>query len=88
MDQQFSALDFLQFAIHESRIMASIELSDKEVSFLIALLESDKQTALQLLAADHFYEPSLLPKLHRAKRFLKNVQKLERSLVQNEQQVD
>lgn len=68
--------------------MATIELSDKEVSFLIALLEADKQTALQLLAADHFYEPSLLPKLHKAKRFLKNVQKLERSLAQNEQELD
>jgi choline kinase len=35
---------------------------------LLALLEADKQTALQLLAADHFYEPKLLPKLRNAQR--------------------
>jgi choline kinase len=51
--------------------MISIELSSKETNFLVALLESDKQTALQLLAADHFYEPSLLPKLRKAQREIK-----------------
>jgi hypothetical protein len=48
--------------------MATIDISQKEAVFLVALLESDKQTALQLLAAEHFYQPSLLPKLKKAKR--------------------
>ena len=68
--------------------MASIEISLKEANFLVALLEADKQTALQLLAADHFYQPSLLPKLHKAQRFLKKVQKLEQSFAEKEGQVD
>ena len=51
--------------------MVSIEISSKEANFLVALLEGDKQTALQLLAADHFYEPALLPKLRKAQRELK-----------------
>ena len=41
------------------------DLSDKEATFLLALLESNKQTALQLLAAEHFYQPSLLPRLRK-----------------------
>jgi len=41
------------------------DLSDKEAVFLLALLESNKQTALQLLAAEHFYQPSLLPRLRK-----------------------
>ena len=48
--------------------MATIDISQKEAVFLVALLESDKQTALQLLAAEHFYQPWLLPKLKKAKR--------------------
>jgi hypothetical protein len=48
-----------------------IELSRKEATFLVALLEADRQTALQLLAADHFYQPSLLPKLQKLERALK-----------------
>jgi len=52
-----------------------IELSLKELTFLVALLETDKQTALQLLAADHFYRPELLPKLQRAERELKLARK-------------
>ena len=52
--------------------MATIELSQKEAVFLVALLEADKQTALQLLAAEHFYQPSLLPKLKKAKREARN----------------
>lgn len=43
--------------------MAPFELSIEEASYLIAVLEADRQTALRLLAADHFYEPSLLPRL-------------------------
>ncbi len=45
-----------------------VDLDEKEIKFLLALLEADKQTALQLLAADHFYEPKLLPKLRNAQR--------------------
>jgi hypothetical protein len=41
------------------------DLSDKEAAFLLALLESNRQTALQLLAAEHFYQPSLLPRLRK-----------------------
>jgi hypothetical protein len=48
--------------------MATIKLSQKEATFLVALLEADRQTALQLLAAEHFYQPSLLPKLKKAER--------------------
>jgi len=50
------------------------DLSLKEASYLIALLEADRQTALQLLAADHFYEPSLLPRLKTFQQLLKNQQ--------------
>jgi hypothetical protein len=49
-------------------------LSLKEASYLIALLEANRQTALQLLAADHFYEPSLLPRLKTFQQLLKNQQ--------------
>ncbi len=68
--------------------MINIEISLKEANFLVALLEADRQTALQLLAADHFYQPALLPKLHKAQRALKKVQELEQSFTENEQQVD
>lgn len=57
--------------------MVSIELSSKETNFLVALLESDRQTALQLLAVDHFYEPSLLPKLRKAQRLLRKEKSLQ-----------
>lgn len=46
--------------------MNCCELNIKEARFLIALLENgptSKQTCLQLLAAEHLYLPSLLPKL-------------------------
>jgi hypothetical protein len=68
--------------------MVNIEISLKEANFLVALLEADRQTALQLLAADHFYQPFLLPKLHKAQKMLKKVQELEQSFTENEQQVD
>lgn len=51
--------------------MSHFDLSLKEVSYLVALLEADRQTALQLLAADHFYEPSLLPRLKKFQQQLK-----------------
>jgi hypothetical protein len=52
--------------------MTPFELSSKDAAYLIALLESNKQTALQLLAADHFYKPSLLPRLKKFQQALKN----------------
>lgn len=55
--------------------MESIEISLQEATFLLALLEADRQTALQLLAADHVYEPSLLPKLRKAHRDLRRAAK-------------
>ena len=51
--------------------MSHFDLSLKEASYLVALLEADRQTALQLLAADHFYEPSLLPRLKKFYQQLK-----------------
>jgi len=53
------------------------DLSIKEASYLIALLEADRQTALQLLAADHFYEPSLLPRLKKFYQLLKTRQAMK-----------
>jgi hypothetical protein len=52
----------------------NISLSIKETTFLVALLEADRQTALQLLAAEHFYKPDLLPKLRKLERTLKKAE--------------
>jgi len=52
--------------------MTNFELSLKEASYLVAVLEANRQTALQLLAADHFYQPSLLPRLKKFQQTLKN----------------
>lgn len=52
--------------------MKSFDISSKETSYLVALLEADRQTALQLLAADHFYQPSLLPRLKKLLQAFKN----------------
>lgn len=52
--------------------MTNFELSFKEASYLVAVLEANRQTALQLLAADHFYQPSLLPRLKKFQQTLKN----------------
>lgn len=54
--------------------MNNFDLSLKEATFLVALLEADKQTALQLLSADHFYEPPLLPRLKKHLQALKQGQ--------------
>jgi hypothetical protein len=51
--------------------MTTINFSFEELSFLCALLTADRQTALQLLAAEHAYRPSLLPKLEDAHKELK-----------------
>lgn len=48
-----------------------IDLSLKEASFLVMLLQSDNQTALKLLAAEYYYQPVLLPKLEKLERALK-----------------
>jgi hypothetical protein len=57
--------------------MIGVELSSKELAFLLALLEADRQTALQLLAAEHAYKPTLLPKLREAERVVKAMKNLE-----------
>ena len=54
--------------------MTSFKLSAQDATYLIALLEADRQTALQLLAADHFYQPSLLPRLKKFQQSLKKEQ--------------
>ncbi|AEX55976.1 hypothetical protein S-CBS4_gp009 [Synechococcus phage S-CBS4] len=59
--------------------METLEISYKEVQFLVALLEGDRQTALQLLAAEHFYQPSLLPRLRKLQQTLKKQQRQEQS---------
>ena len=51
--------------------MSPFELSFEEASYLLAVLQADRQTALQLLAADHFYQPSLLPRLEKFQQMLK-----------------
>ncbi len=48
-----------------------LKLSYQEAMFLLTLLESDRQTALQLLHAEHFYKPTLLPRLSKLVRELK-----------------
>ena len=57
--------------------MIGIELSDKELAFILALLEADRQTALQLLAAEHAYRPTLLPKLREAEKVVKAMKNLQ-----------
>ena len=57
--------------------MTSFKLSAQDATYLIALLEADRQTALQLLAADHFYQPSLLPRLKKFQQSLKREQQVK-----------
>jgi hypothetical protein len=57
--------------------MTPFELSPKELAFLVALLNSNRQTALQLLAADHFYRPSLLPRLEKLQQLLKAAEEVK-----------
>jgi len=57
--------------------MTPFELSSKDAAYLIALMEADRQTALQLLAADHFYQPSLLPRLKKFQQALKREQTMK-----------
>jgi len=57
--------------------MVGIELSNKELAFILALLEANRQTALQLLAAEHLYRPTLLPKLREAEKVVKAMNNLQ-----------
>jgi hypothetical protein len=57
--------------------MVGVELTNKELAFILALLEADRQTALQLLAAEHAYKPTLLPKLRNAEKVVKAMQNLQ-----------
>ena len=57
--------------------MIGLKLSAKELAFILALLEADRQTALQLLAAEHAYKPTLLPKLHEAEKTMKAMKNLQ-----------
>jgi hypothetical protein len=57
--------------------MDNFSLNYQEAQFLVTLLESDRQTALQLLAAEHFYQPSLLPRLRKTYQILKKQQKAQ-----------
>lgn len=59
--------------------METLELNLQEAQFLLAILEGDRQTALQLLAAEHFYQPSLLPRLRKIHQVLKKQQKLQQT---------
>jgi hypothetical protein len=51
--------------------MINVKLSFAELTFLLTLLEADRQTALQLLAAEHAYKPFLLPKIEKARKAAK-----------------
>lgn len=57
--------------------MIGLKLSAKELAFILALLEADRQTALQLLAAEHAYKPTLLPKLREAEKTMKAMKNLQ-----------
>lgn len=59
--------------------METLELNLQDAQFLLAILEGNRQTALQLLAADHFYQPHLLPRLRKVYQVLKKQQKLQQS---------
>lgn len=68
--------------------MSSNELTMQETKFLIALLENgttSKQTCLQLLAAEHLYVPTLLPKLQAHAKRLKQITLLEQMMHDGEE---
>ena len=64
-------LESSKITVLQSNQMSPFELSFEEASYLLAILEADRQTALKLLAADHFYQPSLLPRLRSFQQMLK-----------------
>ena len=49
----------------------NLQLTYEEAKFLVALLNVNNQTALQLLNAEHLYKPRLLPKLQKLEHMLK-----------------
>jgi hypothetical protein len=57
----------------------TLELNLQEAQFLLAIFEGNRQTVLQLLAAEHFYQPSLLPRLRKVYQILKKQQKSQQS---------
>ena len=64
--------------------MNSCNLTMQETQFLIALLmngTTSKQTCLQLLAAEHLYIPTLLPKL---KAYAKQLRQAELVALEND----
>jgi hypothetical protein len=64
--------------------MNSCNLTMQETQFLIALLmngTTSKQTCLQLLAAEHLYIPTLLPKL---KAYAKQLRQAELAALEND----
>ena len=68
--------------------MKNCDLTMQETKFLIALLENgttSKQTCLQLLAAEHLYIPTLLPKLQAHAKRLKQIASLEQMLHDGEE---
>ena len=71
--------------------MKNNDLTMQEVKFLVSLLEcgsSNRQTALQLLAAEHLYIPTLLPKLQAHAKRLKQITLLEQMMHDGEQNFD
>ena len=71
--------------------MSYCKLTMQETKFLIALLENgitSKQTSLQLLAAEHLYVPTLLPKLRDYAKRLDRVETLEQCLENSEATMD
>lgn len=57
--------------------MIDVTMSEKELRFLLALLDCDRQTALQLLAAEYAYKPTLVPKFQQALKSLKAIKALD-----------
>lgn len=71
--------------------MKNSDLTMQEAQFLVSLLEcgsSNRQTALQLLAAEHLYIPTLLPKLQAHAKRQKQITLLEQMLHDGEENFD
>lgn len=71
--------------------MSYCKLTMQETKFLIALLENgttSKQTSLQLLAAEHLYVPTLLPKLRDYAKRLDKLEVLEQCLENSDATMD
>ena len=71
--------------------MKNSELTMQEAKFLTSLLEcgsSNRQTALQLLAAEHLYIPTLLPKLQAHVKRSKQIALLQQAAYDGEECFD